>query len=241
MRGSLGARLEPASGLSVRVTLLRLLDACDAVSAPYPHEAASQAGFDVLQVADPAGSGGRALVAWDGSGALVVAIRGSGAETRRDVLMNVQDDAFAVPVHPGDALPGLPGGARVHAGFLRHWLSLRDAVLEEVARAPHAALAVTGFSLGGACAVLAAAALRERGPSVVAFGAPRVGNGVFAGWFRQAVPDCRRVVLPGDLVPLVPPHPYIHVPSLLRLPRSGPDLRPEHDRGEYRKALSTIE
>ena len=88
---------------------------------------------------------------------------------------------------------------------------------------------------------LEAAALRERGPSVVAFGAPRVGNGVFAGWFRQAVPDCRRVVLPGDLVPLVPPHPYIHVPSLLRLPRSGPDLRPEHDRGEYRKALSTIE
>jgi pimeloyl-ACP methyl ester carboxylesterase len=217
------------------VTLLRALDACDAVSAPGAQVAAEGKGFTVLRIFDPPSSGGRAMLALDGQ-QVVLALRGSGADTRREVLANVQDDAFAVLVDPGDALgPRLPEAVRVHAGFLRHWLGFRDDVLGMLGSARD--IVVTGFSLGGAVAVLAGVSLMDRNPSVIAFGAPRAGNGPFARWYRGRI-ECTRVVLPGDPVTLVPPFPYVHVPTLHRLGRDLPDLKPEHDRGEYRRALA---
>lgn len=85
----------------------------------------------------------------------------------------------------------------VHSGFYASYMSLRqqtrDSVLELIHKNPTYEIVVTGHSLGGAIALLAAADLQERlnnleSPSdlklvsVYTFGAPRVGNVAFAKW-----------------------------------------------------------
>ncbi|HVI06998.1 MAG TPA: lipase family protein [Candidatus Binatia bacterium] len=71
-------------------------------------------------------------------------------------------------------------------------------------------IVVTGHSLGGALAILAASELSEMVAgkidlSVVTFGGPRVGNPQFAKAFNQRVPSTLRIVNTEDLVPTLPP------------------------------------
>lgn len=93
-----------------------------------------------------------------------------------------------------------PGGGSVHAGFLDDFLSLWDALL------PHAdgtgrPLYYAGHSLGGALAVLAAAA--RPATAAYTFGAPRVGDPDFTR--RLEGTAIHRLVNGRDLVPTVPP------------------------------------
>jgi len=105
--------------------------------------------------------------------------------------------------------PGLRG-ATVHKGFYNAYL----AVARQVNLAAKSLLAncrnchvyVTGHSLGGAIATLAAADLYSLTPDLTlyTFGSPRVGDLRFATYFDRIVPDTWRVVHNHDLVPHIP-------------------------------------
>ncbi|ORC84096.1 lipase, partial [Trypanosoma theileri] len=85
-------------------------------------------------------------------------------------------------------------GCSVHRGFYHSFLSLRNEMWEElqrlVAEYPRRPVLITGHSLGGAMAVLAAADFAAQAYAIGAgpqfelytFGAPRVGNEAFTAW-----------------------------------------------------------
>lgn len=104
----------------------------------------------------------------------------------------------------------------VHSGFLGAYYSVKPRLRELLDRlidSPGWTVLVTGHSLGGALATLCSFELANRiyvdghAPAAVrcyTFGSPRVGNGVFAGRFRESVPDNWRVHNRDDLIPMVP-------------------------------------
>ncbi|WP_165070666.1 lipase family protein [Paludisphaera rhizosphaerae] len=96
-------------------------------------------------------------------------------------------------------------GGRVHSGFLQAFQAISQQLDEVVAaRRPGQALWLTGHSLGGALAVLAASHLRESDVTgIYTYGCPRVGDAEFV----DTLPVCvhRRFVHRDDLIPKVPP------------------------------------
>ena len=98
----------------------------------------------------------------------------------------------------------------MHRGFLAAWLSVRNNVISTLATWPGKRLFLTGHSLGGALAMLAAADLHiaaaaQEIAGVYTFGQPRVGNKVFAQMFDMMLRDRTfRVVHRADIVPHVP-------------------------------------
>lgn len=103
-------------------------------------------------------------------------------------------------------MPGL--GGNVHQGFMHAWATLRGPVTALLDRwhTPGHALWLTGHSLGGALATLAAADFKGQGrpvQQVMTFGAPRVGDATFAQAYQ--LPTIR-FVNHHDPVPWVPPH-----------------------------------
>ena len=117
-------------------------------------------------------------------------------------------------------------GARardVHRGFE----DAVDAVWSDVAAALKGAeqpLFITGHSLGGALAIIAAERLRRElkieATAVYTFGAPRVGSAAFAGSYNACGLGDRsyRLIHGLDIVPTLPP-------SAARLPACRPDDR----------------
>lgn len=113
-------------------------------------------------------------------------------------------------------------GAKVHAGFLNAWQSVRTQTFNAVrslrTKYPGYKLAITGHSLGGALAILAAADLshnQQTVDEVYTFGAPRVGNSVFSTYFKQKIAESYRIVNRDDIVPHVPTKfmGFLHTPS----------------------------
>lgn len=98
---------------------------------------------------------------------------------------------------------------RVHAGFKGGIdLSEPDVFAFEKAAAAAKRVWVTGHSLGGALAVMAAARLKIHGitSSLYTYGQPRVGLGGFAERFASELSDALiRFVNQDDIVPRVPP------------------------------------
>lgn len=106
-----------------------------------------------------------------------------------------------------------PFGGRVASGFYNAFLALQDQVLQAVGTArsnyPSAPLYITGHSLGGALAVLAAAALSQAVPAsnihLFTYGCPRVFDSTAASWFMNlGLAESWRVVNDDDLVAHVP-------------------------------------
>ena len=128
----------------------------------------------------------------------------------------------------------LRGKPSRHRGFYNGWNSLRPEISRWLeARAPKS-IVLTGHSLGGAMAVLAAYDLAERWPvaEVIVFGCPRTGTGAFAQSYetRTAGPDATaklgevttRYVLETDVVSRVPPPlVFVHVGRKINLNESG--------------------
>lgn len=148
------------------------------------------------------------LVAWNAATTTaLVSIRGT--QTILDWAHNL--DAAAVPYIP------TPGDGLVHMGF--------QLVYEHIAANVRILLSkcvgvtqilVTGHSLGGAVAVLAALDIcNNMGfgivPQMYTFAGPRVAVPDFAGSFNNKIPVLYRVINRWDLVPQVPLPPYIHV------------------------------
>lgn len=150
-------------------------------------------------------------------GDLVLAIRGT--QTAQEWLLNFN----ALP------LPYL-GKGFVPAGFrsIAQTFQLSDTAGTDVgnltdtlnsynAQTHITSITVLGHSLGGALATLAAAQIAFTGVpngaalSMWTYASPTVGFPDFAGAFNRAVPESYRIWNSLDIVPQVPPFPYLHV------------------------------
>ncbi|ETP03986.1 hypothetical protein, variant 1 [Phytophthora nicotianae CJ01A1] len=131
----------------------------------------------------------------------VLWIKSRGLRWRKSCLEKVKDVAAKIPLL-NMALP------RVHRGFWIAYESIRDE-LKEVTRLildenPGISVYITGHSMGGALAVIAAYDLAVNFSITVNmynFGGPRVGNPSFRQHYDSCVPTSYRVVMDGDIVP----------------------------------------
>lgn len=106
----------------------------------------------------------------------------------------------------------LVDGTHAHAGFADAWYALRDDVILMLRREKVRNLWLTGHSLGGAEAVVAAAELPMLVPEVklvgiYTFEAPRVGDVAMAQGIEKRMTDLPdiKVVHNNDAIPVVPP------------------------------------
>jgi len=96
---------------------------------------------------------------------------------------------------------------QVHSGFNDDYAEIRDAIWNRLKEHPDDQIYVTGFSLGGALATLAAldiGAHGERTPILYTGGQPRVGTDNLRLAVQEHVPNAVRVVVNRDPVAMVP-------------------------------------
>lgn len=155
------------------------------------------------------------LIQWTGNRALVVF---PGTASFRDGLTDVRA-----------AKATWTSDTRAHAGFVAAFRSVDEQLRERLIdqRTPDE-LIITGHSLGGALATLAAHAWSGtfilHPNAVYTFGSPRVGNGPFQRSYDAALHDATfRVVNEGDPVPRVPwmLGTYRHVGTRVFLGKAG--------------------
>lgn len=113
-------------------------------------------------------------------------------------------DARSIPY------PYVPNSGFVHKGFNSIYESMRNTVLRKLAGLSSTkTLYITGHSLGGAIATLAALDIAVnshfRQPIICTFAAPRVGNLQFTIAFNNTIDQSIRVINAQDHVPSVPP------------------------------------
>lgn len=139
---------------------------------------------------------------------IIVSFRGS--NTIENWLTNLQFDLVSTDICRS---------CTVHRGFWQSWLDSRTDILACIKAAakthPGYKLALTGHSLGGAIATLAAAELRNSGEDVAlyTFGAPRVGSARLSEYISQQKGGNYRVTHWNDPVPRLPPLAlgYVHI------------------------------
>lgn len=122
----------------------------------------------------------------------VLAFRGTEANRMRDLRADAKAKQATCPT-----------GQRVHSGFMEQYDDISFdllTALDEVERKP---LFITGHSLGGAVATIAARRLdaERRVAACYTFGSPRVGT---EGWIAQIKTPIYRIVNSADPVPMVP-------------------------------------
>ncbi len=123
------------------------------------------------------------------------------------------------------------GGALVHAGFKTALDSIWEQLLDLINRhrTNNQSIWITGHSLGGALALIAAARLSAHNPelniaAVYTFAQPKVGNKAFIQQLQPSLSSrIYRVVNEGDMVPGLPPCRlgYKHVGHLEEITESG--------------------
>jgi pimeloyl-ACP methyl ester carboxylesterase len=112
---------------------------------------------------------------------------------------------------------------RVHAGFLEAFMKVEGPLRAALSGLAGRPLLLTGHSLGGALATVAAAHWQGQLPIswVYTFGQPGVGKGDFPAFFRRHYPaNFIRFVNDDDIVPRVPPT-YEHVGRLFHFDAQG--------------------
>ncbi len=144
-------------------------------------------------------------------------------------------------------LPEVPG--LVHAGFATALGAVSAELLsavKQLVQGESTRIFVTGHSLGGALAVLAAAQLHFRSrfkiAGVFTYGQPRLADPEFSAAYNAALGDVTfRYVNDVDVVPHLPPA-RLPGPLKVRLPASGSGLlqKARELSGEIRGALSTM-
>jgi triacylglycerol lipase len=143
----------------------------------------------------------------------------------------------------------IPQFGRVHGGFQDVYDLVRDSIAANLATATAGCdqILITGHSLGAALAVLAAPDISKNmppntiEPKLITFAGPRVGLSDFVEAFNADIESCFRVVNFLDIVPLVPPAPYVHVGAGIAINSGGPvDLGWRHSLIAYQIGLSAL-
>lgn len=135
--------------------------------------ACAQVGLTRLGFFSHSGSGTEAFGAVDqGARKAYIAFRGSQPLQYQDYLTDLM---VALKPHVRNG--------RVHTGFSSRYLDIQSQVQSWLNQFPGYMLTLTGHSLGGALATVAAAAFLDA--RLVTFGSPRVGDVRFANLFRK--------------------------------------------------------
>jgi hypothetical protein len=149
---------------------------------------------------------------------------------------------------PGDYRP-IGGFGQVHAGFQDVYELVRTNIATNLATATADCdqILITGHSLGAALAVLAAPDVflnmppNKIEPRLITFAGPRVGLSDFVGKFNADIESCFRVVNFLDIVPYLPPAPYVHVGAQISVDSSGPvQIAWRHSLAAYRNGLTAF-
>ena len=139
---------------------------------------------------------------------------------------------------------------KVHQGFYSLYANNLAVPIRKVIKqfAPNIPCYVTGHSLGGAMAVLAAfdlarnfEGLRQQ-IQMYSYASPRVGNPKFAQSFNNLVPNSYRIVNYADSTWLLPPTQlnesvYLHVGQAWSFINQTGDLNPNHQLAAYQAAI----
>ena len=147
---------------------------------------------------------------------MVLAFRGS--QEPKDWLTNFTTQLRDLTIRKNGVTSISSYKGRVHTGFFLAWAIIERSVLAQISRwqldaaekgEPLPPLYVTGHSLGGALATIAAAALSDNGVEVAGvytFGQPRVGDRTFVSQLNAHTEGkVFRFVNNNDIVPHVPP------------------------------------
>jgi pimeloyl-ACP methyl ester carboxylesterase len=156
--------------------------------------------FSAIGFVDDKALGTQAFAATHAAHALtVLAFRGTDSGRFEDIITDLNTLQTDYPPAAGGP------GCKVHAGFLKAYRTDAMRKLVDLARAPQGTtLLVTGHSLGGALATLAA--VDAPAAKLITFGAPRVGDDAFCAHFD--VRPGRRFENCCDLVWRVPPESF---------------------------------
>jgi V8-like Glu-specific endopeptidase len=128
----------------------------------------------------------------------------------------------------GDWLANLNAASRtrpygvVHRGFFGAFQAVERQLLAVLEASPNRSLLLTGHSLGGALATIAAAEWHQRFDVrwIMTYGQPAVGRSNFAQFMQGYAAKFFRFVNDDDVVPRVPPT-YRHVGRLIRFDAAG--------------------
>jgi len=136
-------------------------------------------------------------------------------------------------------------GVGVHAGFVKAWLSVKERVLALmddmlIRTAASGRIVITGHSLGGALATLAALDLTEDPDKVfvITFGSPQVGSTEFVRLFDATIKNSVRVVTVYDPIPKSLSGKFAHVKGAYVITRAGYD-NPVSAHFAYQKILES--
>lgn len=147
---------------------------------------------------------------------------------------------------PDDYRP-ISGFGQVHSGFQDVYQLVRANIATNLAAATAGCdrILVTGHSLGAALAVLAAPDIARTmppntiEPQLITFAGPRVGVSDFAATFNALIESCYRVVNFLDIVPYLPPAPYVHVGAQITVDSGGAvQIGWRHSLAAYHNGLS---
>ncbi|MGB6017783.1 MAG: lipase family protein, partial [Nodosilinea sp.] len=115
---------------------------------------------------------------------------------------------------------------KFHQGFMMAYFAVRKDLLEAMNTFTGQHVVVTGHSLGGALATIAAldiqynlGATRDLSFEVYTFGAPRVGNQAMTESYNGRIPDSYRFVYGWDIVTRIPRswQGYAHVEEAVQI------------------------
>jgi hypothetical protein len=149
---------------------------------------------------------------------------------------------------PDDYRP-IGGFGQVHAGFQDVYELVRANIAANLATATAGCdqILITGHSLGAALAVLAAPDVFQKmppnkiEPRLVTFAGPRVGLSDFVGKFNADIESCFRVVNFLDIVPYLPPAPYVHVGAQISVDSGGQvQIAWRHSLAAYKNGLTAF-
>ena len=183
----------------------------------------------------------------------VFGLMGQNAATRTAFVsfrgtQDLSDWLQDLDVVPEDYAP-IGGFGQVHDGFQDVYQLVRGGIAENLATACAGCdqILVTGHSLGAALCVLAAPDVFRNmppntiEPRLITFAGPRVGLSDFATAFNSVIESCFRVVNFLDIVPHVPPVPYVHVGAEIAVDSGGSiDVIWRHSLDAYREGLTAL-
>lgn len=110
---------------------------------------------------------------------------------------------------------------KVHEGFLTHYMSLRDNIIDLLENDDSKDIFFTGHSMGGAVAIISSIdnldILKNRGKNIYCctFGTPCTSDNKFMTYARENLDKILNIELPHDVVPYLSVNPLFTNPSNL--------------------------